>query len=75
MTKLKILSLFMQNRSLDWGRKRVVDFSAGKVQLHSIVQRTKVFDVRIDSLSLIKNLFLGCWNCRSLQNWIGFFII
>ena len=58
---------------MDWGRKWLVDFNAGKTQLvlfdHS--NKTGAIDVKIDGLFFDKNHLLRCRGWLSLLNWIG----
>ena len=56
--------------TVDWGRKWLVDFNAGKTQLDFFDQsnNTGAIDVKRMGLFLRKNYLLRCWG--SLLNWI-----
>ena len=58
---------------VDWSRRWLVDFNAGKNQLVSFDQSNNTFaiDVKMYRSVLRKNDLLRCWCCLSLQNWIG----
>ena len=58
---------------MDWYRKWLVDFNAGKMQLVLFDQsnNTSAIDVKKDGLFLKKNYLLKCWSWLSLLNWIG----
>ena len=49
--------------TVDWGRKWLVDFNAGKTQLVSFdwSNNTGAIDVKMDGSVLGKNLLLRCW--------------
>ena len=59
--------------TVDWGRKWLVGFNAGKTQLVWFNQsnNTGTIDVKMDGDVLEEKLFLRCWGCHSLLNWIG----
>ena len=59
--------------TVDWGRKWLVDFNAGKTQLVSFDQskNTGAIDVKMDGSILEEKTSLRCWGCLSLLNWIG----
>ena len=58
---------------MDWGRKWLVDFSAGKTQLVSFDRsnNTGAIDVKMDGSVLQEKSSFRCWVCLSLLNWIG----
>ena len=49
--------------TLDWGRKWLVDYNAGKTELVSFDQsnKTGAIDVKMDGSVLEKNHLLRCW--------------
>ena len=49
--------------TMDWGRKCLVDFNAGKTQLVSfeLSNNIEAIDVKMDGLFLRKNHLLRCW--------------
>ena len=49
--------------TVDWGKKWLVDFNAGKTQLVSFDRsnNTAAIDVKMDGLFLRKNCLLRCW--------------
>ena len=59
--------------TVDWGKKWLVDFNAGKTQLVSFDQSNNngSIDVKMDGLFLRRNHVLRCWGGPSLPNWIG----
>ena len=59
--------------TVDWGRKWLVDFIAGKTQLVSFDRsnNTGATDVKMDGSVLEENHLLRCWGWLSLLNWIG----
>ena len=59
--------------TVDWARKWLVNFNAGKTQLVSInrCNNTSAIDVKMDWSVLDENSFLRCWGWLSLLNWIG----
>ena len=64
---------WMWSTRLDWDRKWLADFNAGKTQLTSFDQSNKIVpdDVKTDgSVLLWKNYLLKCWCCVSLLNQI-----
>ena len=48
---------------MDWGRKWLVDFNAGKTQMVSFAQfsNTGAVDVKMDGSVLEENHLLRCW--------------
>ena len=56
-----------------WGKKLLVDFNAGKIQLvlFDLSYNSDAVDVKMDGFVLEENHILRCWNCLSLINWIG----
>ena len=58
---------------MDWGRKWLVDFSAGKIQLvwvdHS--KNTAAIDAKMDGSVLEVKSSFKIWDLLSLLNWIG----
>ena len=58
--------------TMDWGRKCLVDFNAGKTQLVWFDQssNTGAIDAKMNGF-----LLLRCWGWLSLLNWIGALII
>ena len=59
--------------TVNWLRKWLVDFNAGKTQLvlSDPYYTTDAIDVKIAGLLLRKNYLLRCWGWVSLLNWIG----
>ena len=59
--------------NVDWGRKWLVDFSAGKCQRKSFDQfnNSGDVDVKIDGSVLEEKLCFKMLDCLSLLNWIG----
>ena len=59
---------------MDWGRKWLVDFSAGKTQLVSLDRPNSAgaVDVKMMGLFLRKNHLSKYWSFLSLLNWIWF---
>ena len=59
--------------TMDWDKKWLADFSAGKTQLVSFDQsnNTGSIDVKQMGLYLRKNHLLRCWGWPSLLNWTG----
>ena len=59
---------------MDWGRKWLVDFSAGKTQLVSLDRPNNAgaVDVKMMGLFLRKNHLSKYWSFLSLLNWIWF---
>ena len=57
---------------MDWGRKWLVDFNAGKIQVVSFdwSNNTDAIDVKMDGSVLEKKSILRCWGCLSLLNWV-----
>ena len=49
--------------TVDWGKKWIVDFNAGKTQLvlFDRSNNTAAIDVKMDGLILRKNCLLRCW--------------
>ena len=59
-------------KTLDSGKKWLVDFNAGKTQLVLFDRFNKCcVDVKIDGSVLDKNHLLKCWGRPSFLNWIG----
>ena len=58
---------------VDWGRKWLVDFNAGKTHLVSfdLSNNIDAIDVKMDGSVLEENHLLRCWGCVSLLNWTG----
>ena len=58
---------------MGWGRKCLLDFSAGKTQLilFDWFNNISAINVKMDGSVLGKNLLLGCWCCLSLLYWNG----
>ena len=63
--------------TVNWGRKRLVDFNAGKTELvlFDWSNYTAAIDVKMLCLFLRKNHFLRCWGCLSVLDWIGDLIL
>ena len=63
--------------TLDWGRKWVVDFKAGKTQLVSFERsyNSSAIDVKMDGSVLEKVSSLRCYDCLSPLNWTGALIL
>ena len=57
---------------VDWGKKWLVDFSAGKTQLvlFDWSSDSVAFDVKMDG-SVLEVRCWECWHCLSLLNWVG----
>ena len=55
-------------RIVNWGRKWMVDFNAGKTQLDFFnwLEYTSAFDMKIDGSVLVENHLLRSWVCLSL---------
>ena len=55
-------------RIVNWGRKWMVDFNAGKTQLDFFnwSEYTSAFDMKIDGSVLVENHLLRSWVCLSL---------
>ena len=58
--------------TVDWGRKWLVDFNAGKTHLVSFDRsdQTGALDVKMNGLALEEKSSLRCWGSTSLLNWI-----
>ena len=58
---------------MDWGKKLVVDFSAGRTQLVSFdwSNSTGFIEVKMNVSVLDENHLLRCFGRPSLLNWIG----
>ena len=58
---------------MDWGRKWLVDFNAGKTQLvlFDLSKNTGAIDVKMDRSVLVETHLLKCWGSLSLLNWTG----
>ena len=58
---------------MDWGRKWLVDFNAGKTQLvlFNWSNNTGAIDGKMDGSVLEEIHLLRCWIWLSLLNWIG----
>ena len=63
--------------TVNWGRKWLVDFNAGKTELVSFGRSNYAvaIDVKMVCLFLRKNHFLRCWGCLSVLDWIGGLIL
>ena len=63
--------------TVNWGRKWLVDFNAGKTELVSFGRSNYAvaIDVKMVCLFLRKNHFLRCWGCLSVLDWIGSLIL
>ena len=61
--------------TVDWGRKWLVGFNAGKTQLVSFNRsdNTGAIDMKVDGSVLEENHLLRCWRSLSLLNWIAAF--
>ena len=61
--------------TVDWGKKWLVDFNAGKTQLVLFdgSNNTGSIDVKMMGLFLRKNQLLRFWGWPSLLNWLGAF--
>ena len=59
--------------TLDWGKKWLVDFNAGKTQLVSFdwSRNTGAVDVKVVGSVLEKKSSLRYWGWVSILNWIG----
>ena len=59
--------------TVDWGKKWLVDSTAGKTQLVSFdwSNNNGSTDIKMDGSVLEKNHLLRCWCWPSLLNWIG----
>ena len=58
--------------TVDWGRKWLVDFNAGKalLVLFHWSNNTGAIDVKMDGSALEENHLLRCWGWLSCFNWI-----
>ena len=67
------LNLNLIYNTVDWGRKWLVGFNAGKTELVSFdwSNNTGAIDVKMNISVLEENQFLSCWDFLSLLNWIG----
>ena len=59
--------------TVDWGKKWLVNFNAGKAQLFLFdwSDNTNAFDFKKDCSVLRENCLLKCWSWLSVLNWIG----
>ena len=57
---------------MDWGRKWLVNFNAGKTEVVSFEKTTMtgITDKKWMGLFFRKNYILSFWGCLSLLNWI-----
>ena len=57
---------------MDWGRKWLINFNAGKTQLvlFKLSNNSGAIDVEMDGSVLRKIHLLRCCGCLSLLNWI-----
>ena len=61
---------------MDWGRKWVVDFYAGKTRRFSFdcLDNSGAINVKIGILSLMENHFLRCWEFCLILGWCNLIV-
>ena len=62
--------------TMDWSRKRLVDFNTGKTQLalSDWSNNSDAIDMKMDEFVLEENHFLGYWDCLFLLKFISYVV-